>query len=130
MSSAELHPIEGESMFKGLANLGSMMKQAAEMKGKMDEMQENLKRLRVSGSSGGGMINVEVNGQFQVLNCKIDPSLLQDGDQEMLEDLIVSAMNQAVEKAKLQAAEEMNKVTGGLDLPGMQDMLSKFGLGG
>lgn len=117
-------------MFKGLANLGSMMKQAAEMKGKMDEMQENLKRLRVSGSSGGGMVNVEVNGQFQMLSCKIDPSLLQEGDQEMIEDLIVSAMNQAVEKAKLQAAEEMNKITGGLDLPGMQDMLSKFGLGG
>jgi len=117
-------------MFKGLANLGSMMKQAAEMQGKMGEMQENLKKLRVSGSAGGGMVNVEVNGQFQAISCKIDPSLMQDADQEMLEDLIVSAMNQAVEKAKLQAAEEMSKVTGGIDLPGMQDMLSKFGLGG
>jgi DNA-binding YbaB/EbfC family protein len=117
-------------MFKGLANLGSMMKQAAEMQGKMEEMQENLKKLRVSGTAGGGMVSVEVNGQFQAVACKIDPGLFQDGDQEMVEDLMVSAMNQAIEKAKLLAAEEMNRITGGLNLPGMQEMLSKFGLGG
>ena len=71
---------------------------------------------------------VEVNGQFQMLSCKIDPSLFQGGDQELLEDLVVSAMNQGVEKAKLAAAEEMSKVTGGINLPGMQEMLSKFGM--
>lgn len=117
-------------MFKGLANIGSMMKQAAEIQGKMEEMQENLKKLRASGSAGGEMVHFEVNGQFQAISCKIDPTLLRDGDQELIEDLIVSAMNQAVEKAKLLAAEEMNKITGGFDLPGMQQMLSKLGLGG
>ncbi len=115
-------------MFKGLANLGSLMKQASEMQGKMEEMQENLKKVRVSGEAGGGMVKVEVNGQFQMLSCKIDPSLFQGGDQELLEDLVVSAMNQGVEKAKLAAAEEMSKVTGGINLPGMQEMLSKFGM--
>jgi len=96
----------------------------------MAEMQENLKKLRVSGSSGGGMVTVEINGQFQALSCKIDPSLLGGSDQEMIEDLVVAAMNQAVEKAKEQSAAEMGKMTGGLNLPGMQDMLSQFGLGG
>lgn len=117
-------------MFKGLANLTSLMKQAQEMQGKMAEMQENLKRLRVSGSSGGGMVTVEVNGQFQVLSCKIEPSLMQGSDQEMIEDLVVAATNSAIDKARQTAAEEMGKLTGGMNLPGMQEMMSQFGLGG
>ncbi len=117
-------------MLKGLGNIASLMKQAGAIQQRMAEMQENLGRLRVEGSAGGGMVVIEATGQQQIVGAKIDPSLFESGDREMLEDLLVAAVNQALEKARQTAADEMGKLTGGLDLPGMQETLSKFGLGG
>jgi hypothetical protein len=117
-------------MFKGLGNLASLMKSAQEMQGRMAEIQENLRRLKVEGTAGGGMVTVEANGQQQVLSCRIEKALVQSDDQEMLEELIVSATNQALEKAREAASQEMAKLAGNLNLPGLGDALSKFGLGG
>lgn len=104
-----------------------IMRQAQEMQGKAAEMQERLAKLHVEGTAGGGMVSVTATGQQKVLNMSIDQSLLDDGDKEMLEDLVVAAVNQALEKAKAAAAEEMAKLTGDINLPGMQDMMAKFG---
>ena len=117
-------------MFKGLGNIASLMKQAQEMQGRMKDAQENLGRIQVQGSSGGGMVTVEATGQQKVLSCRIDKSLWDSGDQEMLEDLVVAAVNQALDKSRDAAADEMGKVTGDINLPGMEEMLSKMGLGG
>lgn len=115
-------------MFKGLANLASLMKQAQEMQGKVVELQENLKRIRVQASAGGGMVTVEATGQPQFVACHIDPSLFESADQEMIEDLVVTAMNQALDKAKQAAADEMQKLTAGMDITGMREALSKMGM--
>lgn len=116
-------------MFKGLGDLASMMKQAKEMQSRMAEMQEKLTQLRIKGSSGGGMVIVEVNGKQDVLNCSIDQTLVDGGDREMLEDLVVSAMNDAVNKSRIAGAEAMQEAAGGLNLPGMGDAMSQLGLG-
>ena len=113
-------------MFKGLGNLAGMLKQAQEMQGRMQEMKEELAGLQVEGSSGGGMVTVKATGKQQVTAISIDDSLLND--REMLEDLVVSAVNQALDKARDAAAEKMKSVTGGMDLPGLDDVLSKMGL--
>ena len=117
-------------MFKGLANIASLMKQAQEMQGRMSEMQENLRRQHVEGSAGGGMVTVQMNGQQQMLACRIEPSLMQSGDREVIEDLTVAAVNQALERSKELATQELSKLTGGMNLPGMGDLMAKMGLGG
>ena len=105
-----------------------IMRQAQEMQGKAAEMQERLAQVQVEGASGGGLVTVTANGQQKILNVSVDPSLIADGDKEMLEDLLVAAVNQALEKAKAVAAEEMSKLTGAMNVPGMSDMMSKFGM--
>ncbi len=113
-------------MFKKIGNVFSMMKQAQQMQGRMSEMQEKLSHVRVEGAAGGGLVTVEANGQQKILNVRIDESLLQDSDKEMLEDLLVGAVNQAIDKAREAAAEEMSKLAGDLDLPGLDDALAKL----
>lgn len=113
-------------MFKGLGNLAGMMKQFSEMQGRMQEMQEKLGQLRFEGAAGGGMVTVEANGQQKILGVKIDQTLLESGDKEMLEDLVTAATNAALEKAREGAAEEMAQITGGLNIPGLDEALSKF----
>jgi DNA-binding YbaB/EbfC family protein len=100
-----------------MKNLGKLMKQAQEMQGRMAEMQEALSRLEVSGESGGGMVQATVNGKGEALRMTIDPSLLTPDEQGMVEDLVVAAFNDARRKAEAVAAEEMSKLTGGLELP-------------
>lgn len=117
-------------MFKGLGQLASLMKNAQEIQGRMKDMQENLRRLKAEGTAGGGMVTVEVNGQQQVLSCRIEQSLFDGGDREMVEDLVVSAVNQALDKIKQAAADEMGKLTNGMDMSGLNETLSKLGLGG
>jgi DNA-binding YbaB/EbfC family protein len=116
-------------MFKGLGQIASLMKNAHEIQGRMKEMQENLRRLKAEGTAGGGMVTVEVNGQQQVLSCRIEQSLFDAGDREMVEDLVVSAVNQALEKIKQAAADEMGKLAGGIDMSSLNDTLSQLGLG-
>lgn len=102
-----------------MANIGKLMKQAQEMQAKMAKLQEELAHLEVEGSSGGGMVKVKMNGQQEVLSVELDPEVFGDGDKEMLEDLIVAAVNEARRQALDLAKEEMSKLTGGMPLPGL-----------
>lgn len=115
-------------MFKGLANLAQIMKQAQEAQARMGELKERLGRLTVEGSAGGGLVKVEMNGHQEVLRCRIDESLLRPDDREMVEDLVVAATNEALRKVKKAAADEFSQMAGGFDLGAMKDMLG--GLGG
>ena len=98
-------------------NFSDMMKQAQEMQKKMKELQEGLANLEVEGSSDGGLVSVKVNGKGEVKKIKIDPSLMKPEEAEILEDLIVAAFNEAKKKAEEASAEEMKKMTGGMNLP-------------
>jgi len=117
-------------MFKGLGQLASLMKQAQQLQGRMKDMQEILRKLKVEGTAGGGMVTVEMNGQQQLLACRIEESLFESHDRELVEDLVVAAVNQAMEKVRQTTAEEMSKITGGMDVPGLSNALSDLGLGG
>ncbi len=116
-------------MLKGLGNIATLMKQAQDMQGRMNELQDNLGQLRVQANAGGGMVTVEASGQQRILSCRIEQSLLESGDREMIEDLVVAATNSALEKAKESAKQEVTKLAGEVDIPGLGDALSKFGLG-
>ena len=119
-------------MFKGLgdlANIGNLMKQAQEMGGKMQQLSEELKTKRVVGSAGAGMVEVEANGLGEALAVRIDPSFFEKQDQEMLEDLLPAAINSAQQKAKQLHAEQMQSITGGLNIPGMSEALDQLGGG-
>ena len=94
-----------------------MMKQAQEMQTKMAEMQEKVAAVEVEGVAGGGMVTVTLNGKGALLRLKIDPSLIDPNEPEMLEDLIVAAHADAKERVEGRLAEEMQKLTGGLQLP-------------
>ena len=102
-----------------MANIGKLMKQAQEMQAKMARLQEELATREVEGSSGGGMVTVRMNGQQEVLAVKIEPEVFEEGDREMLEDLIVAATNEARRHALDLAKDEMSKLTGGLPIPGL-----------
>jgi len=99
-------------------NIGEMMKQAKKMQEKMNEAQEKLATLEVEGTSGGGAVKVTVDGKGTVKSIKIDPTLLDPQEVDVLEDLVIAAVRDAQTKAEEMAAEEMGKVTGGLKLPG------------
>jgi DNA-binding YbaB/EbfC family protein len=103
-------------MAKGL---GDMMKQMQKIQAKMEEIQKELENKRVEGTSGGGMVKVVANGKQEILEIKIDPEVVNPSDVEMLEDLIVAAVNQAREKAQQLQMDDMAKLTGGLKIPGL-----------
>ncbi len=111
---------------KGIGGLGSLLKQAGQISSKMEGLNDELRSQRATGSSGGGMVEIDVNGLVEVLDCRIDPTLLSQGDSEMLEDLVVGAVNQAVSKAKQMHAESLKSMTGGIELPGLEDAMGKF----
>lgn len=94
-----------------------LMKQATEMQSKMAQMQEDLARITVTGSAGGGMVTAEADGKGVVRRIKIDPSVVNAADVEMLEDLVIAAVNDSQKKASDAAQAEMGKLTGGLNLP-------------
>ena len=100
-----------------MKNLGQMMKQAQQMQAKMAEMQQKLAEAELTGASGGGMVQVTMNGKGELRSIKIDPKLVDPDDVEVLEDLIVAAAADAKVKVERHVAEEMKKLTGGLDLP-------------
>lgn len=100
-----------------MKNLGKMMKQAQELQSKMADMQASLENLEVTGTAGAGMVNVTLNGKSEVKQVKIDPSLFNGDDVEVVEDLIVAACNDAKAKVEVRTKEEMQKLTGGLSLP-------------
>lgn len=113
-------------MLKGLGNLAGLMKQAQEIGGRMQGMSDELRGRRATGSAGGGMVEVEANGLGELLACRIDPSLIERRDREMIEDLVLAAVNQALTKAKELHAEQMRSLTGGLQLPGLDEALAKL----
>lgn len=100
-----------------MKNLGQMMKQAQQMQAKMAELQERLAEAEVTGASGGGMIEVTMNGKGEMRRIKIDPALADPNDVEVLEDLIVAAANDAKAKVEAEVAARMRELTGGLELP-------------
>ncbi|HEC00473.1 MAG: YbaB/EbfC family nucleoid-associated protein [Emcibacter sp.] len=100
-----------------MKNLGKMMKQAQEMQGKMAEMQAALEQAECSGQSGGGLVSVTLNGKGNMKSLKIDPSIFNSDDCEMVEDLIVAAFNEAKRKVEDHTQSEMAKITGGMQLP-------------
>lgn len=119
-------------MFKALgnlANIGAFMKQAQEMSGRMQAIQEQLKSKRVTGSSGGGMIEVDVNGLGDALAVRIDASLVEKKEYEMIEDLLPAAINAAQAKAKQMHAEAMQELASGIPIAGLSDALQQLGGG-
>lgn len=100
-----------------MKNLGQMMKQAQEMQGKMEAMQEQLASTEVTGQSGAGMVTVTMTAKGEMRALKIDPSLVDPADTEVMEDLIIAACNDARGKAEVLMQEEMGKLTGGMQLP-------------
>ena len=100
-----------------MKNLGQLMKQAQEMQNRMQEMQQKLAEIELEGASAGGMVRVTVNGRSEMRRVKIDPSLVDHKEVEVLEDLVVAAFNDAKAKVEARVAEEMQKLTGGLPLP-------------
>ncbi len=113
-------------MFKGLGNLASMMANARNLGGKMEEIAQRLKDQRVIGSAGGQLITVHANGLGQVTQVIIDPSLECHNDRELIQDLLPAAINDAVSKAKQMHVDAMRELTGGLDFPGLDDALKQF----
>ncbi len=101
-------------------NLNQLLKQAQKMQEDLQRVQENLVNILVEGTAGGGMVKVTANAQGQVVNINIEKEVIDPDDKEMLEDLVVAAVNQALENAKKRAEEEMAKVTGNLmgNMPG------------
>jgi hypothetical protein len=113
-------------MFKGIGDLASIMKAAQQMGGKMQTLQVQLKTLRATGTAGGGMVEIEVNGLGEVLRAKVDPTLFASGDREMLEELLPAAINQAQSKAKQLHRDAMQSMTQGLSLPGLNEALAQL----
>ena len=99
-------------------NIGDMMKQAKKMQAMMAEVDKALTLVEVDGAAGGGLVTATVDGKGSVKRVKIDPSLLDPGEVEVLEDLLAAALHDAQTKAEAKSTEEMGKVTGGLKLPG------------
>lgn len=98
-------------------NIQKMMKQAQEMQRKIAEMQADLESREIEGSSGGGAVKIMMNGKGALLKVTLDPSVINADDKEMLEDMIIAAHNDAKDKIDQATADEMGKVTGGLNLP-------------
>ena len=99
--------------------MGNLMKQAQQMQQKMLKLQEEIAKRTLDASVGGGMVTVTVNGKSEVLRIKIEPQVVDPNDVEMLEDLIVAGVNEALRKAQEMMSEEMSKLTGGLKIPGL-----------
>ena len=104
---------------KGMAGgMAGLMKQANQMQMKMKKLQEELATREFSGTSGGGAVTAKVNGDNKVLALSINPEVLTTSDAEMLQDMVISAVNDALKTAKETSGQEMSKITGGMSLPG------------
>lgn len=113
-------------MFGALGNLGTLFKQARQIEGRLASVGDELRSQRATGTAGGGMVEIEVNGLEEVLRCRIDPGLFAQGDRELIEDLVSAAANQAIARAKQLHAEAMKNLAGGFNLPGLDDALAKL----
>ena len=100
-----------------MADIMKILQQAQQMQGRLQQIQDELAQKTVEASAGGGMVTVEADGKGQVRSVKIDPTVVNPADVEMLEDLVLVAVSEAQKKAAALAQEEMGKLTGGMDLP-------------
>ncbi len=108
-------------MLGGLGNMMEMMKSAKDIQARMAAFHEEVERMRFDAETGGGAVRVTLDGKFRMVDLKIEPSALED--RELLEDLIMSAVNSASVRAKEAMKAELAKVTGGINIPGLSDML-------
>ena len=100
-----------------MKNMGMLMKQAQQMQAKMSAFQESLGELRMEGESGGGKVKVIVNGKHELIDIKLDPEVVGSNDPELLEDMITAAFREAQSKVEEHLKTEMDKMTGGVQLP-------------
>jgi DNA-binding YbaB/EbfC family protein len=100
-------------------DMSEIMRQAQQMQQKMSQVQNDLAGRTVSASVGGGMVSVTLNGKNELLSVRIDKEVINPDDQAMLQDLIVSAVNEGIKKAQDMAQAEMRKITGGINIPGI-----------
>lgn len=103
----------------GPSNMQSMIKQAQKMQEDMASMQAELEEREYDVAAGGGVINVKINGKKEIISVKIDPVVVDPDDIETLEDLITAAVNEAIKKVESDSASEMQKITGGMNIPGL-----------
>ncbi len=107
---------------KGIPNMGQLIKQAQAFQSKMAKIQEELAQKTVEATAGGNMVTAVVNGSQELLSIRIDPVVIDPSDPEMLQDLVVAAVNDAMAKAKAMVNEEMGKLTKGLSIPGLPNL--------
>lgn len=100
-------------------NMGNMMKQVQKMQKEMEKMQADMDEMEIEASAGGGVVTARVNGKKELVSIKIDESIVDPEDVDMLEDLIMAAINEAMRMAEDKMAKEMQKVTGGMNIPGL-----------
>jgi DNA-binding YbaB/EbfC family protein len=100
-------------------NMAGLMKQAQKLQAKMAEMQEEVGNRTVTAQAGGGMVEAVVNGRLELVSLRIEPEVANPEDVDMLQDLILAAVNEALNRAREMMAQEMAKLTGGLQIPGM-----------
>jgi DNA-binding YbaB/EbfC family protein len=104
---------------KGLGNIANLMKQAQQMQQKMAEMQEDLEQQHVTASAGGGMVNVTMNGKQKIISLTISREIVDPNEIDMLQDLILIAVNEAQERAQELMKSRMSELTGGISIPGL-----------
>lgn len=102
-----------------MKNMGKLMKQAQQLQDKMNKLQEDMADKTVEATAGGGMVKVVANGKQQIVSINIEKEVVDPEDVEMLQDLIVAAVNEALTRSQEMVSEEMNKLTGGMNIPGL-----------
>ncbi|HOK09258.1 MAG TPA: YbaB/EbfC family nucleoid-associated protein [Candidatus Hydrogenedens sp.] len=109
--------------FKDFSQLGSLLKEAMQVKQKIDTLKEELAKVEVEGESGGGMVKVKMNGKFEVLNLSISEELFSEAfaDKSLIEAMVLSAINITSEKVRVLAKEKMKEIAGGIEIPGLLD---------
>ena len=110
---------KGFSGMPGGMNMNNLVKQAQKMQKQMAEMQEDLAKKTLEVSSGGGAVKITVNGEKQITDLQISPEVIDPDDVEMLQDLVMSAVNEALRQMDEAVSSQMSKITGGMNLPGM-----------
>ncbi len=106
--------MEGE-----VKNIGEIVKQAQKMQAQIMKMKDELAKRRVEATAGGGMVKAIASGNGEITSIEIEPQVILSGDRDMLQDLIVAAVNEALRKAKELAAEELSRITKGISIPGL-----------
>ncbi len=116
-------------MFSAITNLGSMIKKMHQIGDKVKEMNEKCREIRAIGDAGAGLVKIEVNGLYEILNCTIDPAVFSQGDAELLEDLFITAMSEAMDQAREKHSEMMQSLAGSMDLPelgGLKELMAQM----